>query len=276
MREQEATAKLMVTEAMEFEAAGKQEKAFDIYRAVVKKYPVTTSAAMSQYKIGAIRKSRGEYVKAFESYQIFVDDYKQSSAFSAAIASQYEIAKASQTGEHKEKFIGISRKVQRSEVLNMYNKVIENAPYSEYAPQAQFAIGQVLEEDGKGAEATAAYKKVVASYPKSKLAADSQFRIAEIGRMAVEGGSRNLANVDSSRRAYEDLVIGFGDDARKEEARNRVVQFNELEAKKAFDVGRFYEKQKKYKSAALYYRRVAQSTGTTAAAEAQELSLIHI
>lgn len=270
MRAMEAAAKLKVTEAMEYETAGKTDKAFDIYKDVVKKYPVTTSAAMSQYKIGAIQKSRGDWSKAFDSFQTFIDDYKQSSAFDAAVASQFEIAQASQSGEYKEKFVGILRKIQRSEVLTMYQSIIDNAPYSEYAPQAQFAIGEVLEEDDKGAEAVVAYKKVVSSYPKTQLAADAQFRIGEIGAKAIEDGSRNIANVDSSRRAYEDLLIGYDDDARREEAQSRVVQFNELEAQKAFDVGRFYEKQKKYKSAALYYRRVAQSTGTSASVEAQE------
>ena len=48
MRAMEAAAKLKVTEAMEYETAGKTDKAFDIYKDVVKKYPVTTSAAMSQ------------------------------------------------------------------------------------------------------------------------------------------------------------------------------------------------------------------------------------
>ena len=67
-----------------------------------------------------------------------------------------------------------------------------------------------------------------------------------------------------------DLLLGYEDDARREEAQSRMVQFDELEAQKAFEIGRFYEKQKQYKSAALYYRRVSQSTGTSAAVEAQE------
>ena len=270
MRARESAAQAKLQEAVELEANGRTDKAFDIYRGVVKKYPLTTSAAMGQYKVGVIQKDRGEYIKAFDSFQKFVDDYKQSSAFDAAVASQYEIAKASQTGEHKETFIGIRRKVQRSEVLEMYRSVIKNAPYSDYAPQAQYAIGEVLEEDGKSAEAAAAYQKVVASYPKTSLAADAQFRIGEIGSQAIEKGSENIANVDSSRRAFEELLIGYDNDDRRAEAESRVKQFNELEAKKALEIGQFYEKQKKYKSAELYYRRVSQSTGTSAAIEAAE------
>ncbi|MGI9241892.1 MAG: tetratricopeptide repeat protein [Verrucomicrobiales bacterium] len=270
MRQLEAEANVKVTKALELETAGRTSKALDIYKDVVRKYPVTTSAAMSQYKIGAIQKSQGHWDKAFKSFQTFIDEYKQSSAFDAAVASQFEIAEASQSGEYKEKFVGISRKVQRSEVLEMYEAVISNAPYSEYAPQAQFAIGAVREENGDGPAAVLAYKKVVASYPKTALAAEAQFRIGEIGAKAIEDGSRNIANVDSSRRAYEDLLIGYDDHERRDEAESRVVEFNELEAQKAFEVGRFYEKQKQYKSAALYYRRISQSTGTSAAIEAQE------
>ena len=270
MRAQEQAALALVASAQEYESQGKTGKAFDTYRSVVKKFPLTTSAAMGQYKVGAIQKSKGEWVKAFDSYQDFVDNYKQSSAFDAAIASQFEIAKASQTGEHKETFIGISRKVQRSEVLKMYQSIIDNAPYSEYAPQAQYALGEVLEKDGKSNEAIAAYKKVVADHPDSKLAADAQYRVGVLGSKAIEKGSRNIENVERSREAFEDILLGFEDDARREEAQSRVVEFTELEAQKALDIGKFYEKQKKYNSAALYYRRVAGSSSTTASAEATD------
>ncbi|MFT5110373.1 MAG: tetratricopeptide (TPR) repeat protein, partial [Pseudoalteromonas tetraodonis] len=272
IRAQDELAKTKLQSAQEYESAGKSDKALDIYKGIARKWPVTTSAAIAQYKVGAIQKSQGDYVKAFDSFQTFVDDHKQSSAFSAAIASQFEIAKASQTGEYKEKLVVRSRKVQRSEVLEMYGNVIKNAPYSEYAPQAQFSMGEVLEEDrDKYQLAVLEYKKVVKDYPETKLAGRAQFRIAEIGRMAIEAGSRNAANVGESRDAYNDvMLVDQTDAARREEARSRVVQFDELEAKKAFDIGRFYEKQKNYKSAALYYRRVAKSTNTTASAEAQE------
>jgi len=268
MRQQEQAALAMVATAQEYESAGKTDKAFDVYRDVVKKFPLTTSAAMGQYKVGAIQKSKGDWVKAFESYQKFIDNYKQSSAFDAAIASQFEIAKASQTGEHKETFIGISRKVQRSEVLKMYQSIIDNAPYSEYAPQAQYALGEVYEKDGKPAEAVAAYKKVVKDHPESKLAANAQYRVGTLGSEAIEKGSRNMENVERSKEAFEDILLGFEDDARREEAQSRVIEFTELEAQKALDIGKFYEKQKKYNSAALYYRRVASAQGTSASVEA--------
>ena len=71
LRRSEAAAQTLVTEALEYESAGKTDKAFDIYRGVVKKYPLTTAAAMSQYKVGAIQKANGDWVKAFESFQTF-------------------------------------------------------------------------------------------------------------------------------------------------------------------------------------------------------------
>lgn len=255
LQQQEAAAKVKLAEA---QAEGSSGKAINIYKKIVQEYPLTTTAALSQYNVGTIYKEQGDFIKAFDNFQIFVESYKGSSAFASAVQSQFEITQAGQNGEFKEAFLGIPRKLQPSELLEMYGKVIANAPFSKYAPLAQFQIAEVYQNDGKAREAIAAYQKLVDDYPKSKKAPEAQYRIGAIGVNALERGSQDPAKVDKAKEAYNDLLIQFPDDERAKAARAGITKLTAGEAKKSYEIGSFYEKQKRYHSARIYFEKVAQ------------------
>ncbi len=266
---QEGLAQEMVNRASGIESSN-PDKARNIYRDVVKKYPLTTSAALSQYKVGHLYRVDGKQLKAFDAYQTFVENYKHSSAFAAAIKAQYEITRSGHDGSFKDKFIGIPRKLQPSELLEMYGKIIKNAPFSEFAPLSQFAIGEVYQEDKKDVAAIAAYQKMVNDYPRSSKAPEAQARIGEIGEKALEKGSEDTAKVEKARAAYNDLLIQFPNHALARNAEEGIARLKAGNVKKTFEIAKFYEKQGKGHSARIYYAQVAQSGDPEFAAQAQE------
>lgn len=271
LRRQEDEARSRLNAALQMEARGRSGKALDEHRAIVKKYPLTTAAAMSQFKVGELYRAEGKPEKAFDAFQDFIDNYKGSSAFTDAVRHQYEIAQSGQSGESKGRVFGIvPRKVQQSSLLEWYADIISNAPYTEYAPLSQFAIAQIYEDKGDDALAIQAYQALVDKYPKHPKAAEAQYQIGAIGRSAVEEGSQDLAKIRSARGAMEDVLVAYQDSERASEARAALERFDAVEAEKLLKVGKFYEKQKKYRSAAVYYRKVAASTGTPSATEAQQ------
>ena len=271
LRQQEDAARGKLNEALEYEASGRTKKALTGHRSVVRKYPLTTAAAMSQFKIGELNQRQGNYNDAFDGFQDFIDNYKGSSAFPQAIRAQYEIAQAGQNGDYKSKVLGfIPRTVQNSELLEWYGKIIENAPFSDFAPLAQFDIGLIYEDDDDDARAIAAYQALVDKYPKHPKASEAQFRIGAIGKASVESGNQNIASLASARGAMEDVLVAYQDSAEAQEARAAIQQFDMVEAEKMFKIGKFYEKQKKFRSAAIYYKKVAAVTASPLAGEAQE------
>ncbi len=269
MQRQEGLARMMVDEATALESSN-PDKARNIYRDVVKKYPLTPTAGLAQYKVGVLYRQEGKHLKAFAGFQDFVQNYKRSSAFESAVQAQYEIARDGQAGTAKDKFLGISHKLQPSELLDMYTKIIGNAPFSEYAPLSQFAIGEVYQADGQATEAIAAYQKMVDDYPKSPKAAEAQLRIGAIGENMLERGNQDPGKVDAARVAYEDLLIQYPDHALAQQAREGISKLDIGSAAKAYGVGRFYEKQGRYSSARIYYEQVVgvpESEYATKAAE---------
>ncbi len=270
LRRQEDEARAKLNEALALEAR-RPGKALDEHQSIVRRYPLTTAAAMSQYKIGELLRADGKDSRAFDAFQTFVENYKGSSAFPDAIRNQYEIAQQGGDGGRRSRVLGvIPRKVQKSELLEWYGKIVASAPFSEYAPLSQFAIAEIYEEQEQSAMAIAAYQAIVDKYPRHAKAAEAQFRIGNIGRTAVESGSQDLSNIQSARGAFEDVLLAYEDSERATEARAALQQFDAVEAEKMFEVGQFYEKQKKFRSAAVYYRKVAAMPGSPRAAEAQQ------
>ncbi|MEM9479355.1 MAG: tetratricopeptide repeat protein [Verrucomicrobiota bacterium] len=253
LQAQEAQANKLVLEAQAFERDGRTEKALGAYKKVVDIYPLTTNAALSQYKTGTIYQKLGKFKKAFDAFQKFVENYKSSAAFNSAIQSQYEITRMGQEGTFKDSFLGIPVKLQPSELTDMYGKIIKNAPYSEFAPLSQFAIAEVLEEADKPYEATAAYQLVVKNYPRSKQAPEAQLRIGRIGEDSLQRGSQDAGNLAQTREALEDVLIQFPDSNQAAVARERLGSLSERETKKQFDVAEFYEKQGRHRRADLLW-----------------------
>ena len=270
LKRQEDAARADLNRALEFEAQGRDSKALAIHKDVVKKYPLTTAAAMSQFKKGQIYQKEGKYDDAFEAFQDFIDKYKGSSAFSEAIKAQYDIARAGQEGQFKKKiFAVIPSEVQPSELLEWYAKIIASAPFSDYAPLAQFAIAEIYEEQHKSAQAIQSYQMLVDKYPRHPKAPDAQFQIGEIGKRAFEKGNQDRSNIANAREAMEDVLVAYQDSGRAEEARATLAHFDLIEAQKFYDIGRFYEKQKKYRSAAIYYQKALGGPSSEHYADAQ-------
>jgi outer membrane protein assembly factor BamD (BamD/ComL family) len=270
LQAQEASAKTKLSEGEALESSGNAGKAINVYKKIVESYPLTTTASLSQYKLGAIYRNEGDFVKAFDAFETFVANYKQSSAFDSAVQAQYDITVAGQNGEFKDSFLGIPRKLQPSELLEMYGKVIKNAPYSNLAPLAQFQIAEVYQKDGKAREAIAAYQKLVDDYPRSSKSPEAQYRIGAIGKDSLEKGSQDPDKVAKAREAWDDLLIQYPNHERAQEARAGISKLNAGDAKKSFEIGRFYEKQKRYHSARIYFNKVLEVPTSEFYAEAQQ------
>ncbi len=269
MQRQEGLARGMVDEAAALETSN-PDKARNIYRDVVKKYPLTATAGLAQYQVGVLYRGEGKHIKAFGAFQDFVDNYKRSAAFASAVQAQYEIARDGQAGSVKDKFMGIGRRLQPSELLDFYTKIIANAPYSEYAPLSQFAIGEVHQEKGEATEAIAAYQKMVDDYPRSPKAAEAQLRIGAIGDEMLKRGNQDAGKVETAKKAYEDLLIQYPDHELAAEARAGIAKLDIGSAAKAYDIGRFYEKQGRYSSARVYYEQVVAVPDSEYAAKASD------
>lgn len=257
----EATAGGMLKQAQDLEAAGKSGAAASTYKKIVEKYPLTSFAPVAQFRLASTYEREGKYSKAFDTYQELVGTYKQSAQFGEAIDRQMAIAMQSRS-EKLGSFLGIAKKLDPTEQLDMFQKVIASAPRGRRAAEAQFEIAKIHEEEKEQDEAIAAYRKVVEDYPASPLAADAQAKIGETYLGKVEGGSRDAANVAKARAAAEEASGLFPSKA-VPNLDSTKIQVDDLAAENAWKTAKFYEKSGNPKAALLYYSDVMRSPGNS-------------
>ncbi|MEZ5328347.1 MAG: outer membrane protein assembly factor BamD, partial [Verrucomicrobiales bacterium] len=249
------------------EASGNSGKALSLAKKAAINYPLTTSAGKAQFKVAELMEKDGKLTKAFDEYQEFITTYRQSPQFAAAIERQFKIA-SSAMDDKASSFLGLKTTTPKSQVIEMFQKVIGNAPRTPYAAQSQFRIGEIYQEQSKVAEATDAFQKVVDDYPGSDLSSEAAYRLANVNLATVER-SKDSSNVRTARSDLESAVTRFPDSEQRSDALEALSTLDETEAGKSMNIAKFYEKRGNSKAAAIYYMDVARS-GTTFAPEARD------
>lgn len=258
----------LLRQAQDQEAAGKSGAAVATCKRIIDRYPLTSFAPMALFRLASAYERDGKFKKAFDTYQELVDTYKQSAQFSEAIDRQIAIATQSRS-EKLGSFLGIPKKLDPSEQLEMFEKVIANAPRGRRAPEAQFEIAKVHEEENAPDLAIAAYQKVVEDYPSSPLAAEAQAKISKGYLGKIEEGSRDASNIEKARLAADQAVGLFPSTSLPDLSSTR-LQVDEISAENAWKTGRFYESRGNYRAALVYYSDVLRAPNSAHFSEARE------
>ncbi|MCB1062333.1 MAG: tetratricopeptide repeat protein [Verrucomicrobiae bacterium] len=265
----EGAAGSMLAEAQSNEASNDFRKALKTYESIVKNYPRSDAAAEAQFKVGEILQVDGKDKKAFEAFEKFLTDYKGSPRFAEAVQRQFSIAENLRVNGTKGFLGGIGAEIQPSKLMEFYEQISANAPRTELAAKSRIAVGTIQAGQGEIAEAIISFESVVQDYPGTNYAAEAQYNLV---KLHGQEASKSFSPVDlrQQREAGDDFINQFGDDPRTQEVRQVLGALGDKEAKKAFEVGRFYEKSGDLKAAAIYYREVARHPGTKYHEDAQK------
>ena len=122
------------------EFAGKKEtdpkRAIKKYRKLVKRFPKTNTAASAQYETARLLEKIGENKKACQAYIVILENYSGSERFTPAMQALYRIGlsffQAKQEGIFKNSY---------DSSHNVFEKLLEAAPHSEYAAEIQYKCG---------------------------------------------------------------------------------------------------------------------------------------
>jgi len=264
----DVAANSLLSQAQNLEGASQFSKARGIYESVVKKYPRSTAAAESQFKVGEILQVDGKNKKAFEAFQKLLTDYKNSPRFAEAVQRQFTIAEDLRSTGSKGFLGGIGADIQPSKLVEFYEQISTNAPRTELAAQSRLAIGSIHAKQGELAESIVAFESVVREYPGTKYASEAQYNLFQLhGKEANK--SFSPMDLRQQREAGEDFINQFGNDPRSQDIRSELGNLSEKEANKAYEIGRFYEKGGNFRSAAIYYRETLRLPGGKHSGDAQ-------
>jgi len=271
----ETEAAELMRKAEQQENAGELSAALASYRALVKRHPVSVLAGKAQLKIGRILEAAGEYNDSYEAYAVYLSKYPKGEDFERVVESMFKIAKLFLEGE-KKKILGIKISSSMERAQQMFEGIVRRAPFSKFAPLAQFNVGQALEKQGKYTEAIGAYSVVVSKYPGDDIADDAQYQIGYVRLIEYRQGSYDQAGAQKAREAFEDFINRYPESEKVAQARENMKTLEGGSTKSTLDVAKFYDKTKQYKAAVIYYNDVIKTApdspeGTFAKTRIEEL-----
>jgi outer membrane protein assembly factor BamD len=141
----------------------------------------------------------------------------------------------------------------------MFEGIVKNAPYSKYAPLAQFNVGQALEKQGEFPKAIEAYQLCVNKYPGDAIADDALYQVGYVRLRESREGSYDRATANKARESFEDFIARYPDSEKVPQARENLKSLEGGANKGTLEVAKFYDKTKKFKAAVIYYNDVIKN-----------------
>jgi outer membrane protein assembly factor BamD len=254
--------------ALAAESKGNVGAALAGYKKTVHRFPKSTVASLAQYKIGVLLEKRHDLSGAATAYEKLIRNYPHSTDFNNALEGEFRIGTAYLEGA-KQKVLGIPTLASRDRAIAIYTVIINNAPFSRYAPLAQFNIGQAKEreEDYKGA--IAAYQVAVDKYPTDPISADALYQIGFDYLQISRTGSNDRQSAQRARENFEDFLAAYPTSEKAAQAKENIASLANMQTGGSLQIADYYFGQKQFRAAVVYYndviRQQPNSTDSTKA-----------
>lgn len=254
-----ATPYLQYKAALKLFEEERYKEAYKEFRKLLIHYPDAKEAAEAQYYLARCLEKLNKFYEAFLEYQKLIDSYPNSQRISEVIEREYNIGEFYLNREYK-KWLGLSLyDFAEHPSIEIFRRIVDKAPYSEYAPRAQYKLGIILIQLGRYEEARDAFQKVIDNYSDSEWVAPAKYQLAIATSKAFPGADYDSSYLAEATKRLDEFIKDHPQAQISSTAEKQLRELKNREAKKNFDIAEFYERQDKYKSALMYYTKVVNN-----------------
>jgi outer membrane protein assembly factor BamD len=237
------------------EKNGNWKRAAKAYRVLLRKHPRDTLAPESAFRLGQCFEKTRDYLKAAGAYANAAEKYPKSPRFNESIEAMFRIGEAFlNTGTVRILGVKVSNTLDRA--VQVFAYVVRLAPYGKYTARAQFNIGLAREKQGANDLAVTAFQSVIDKYPDEPVAADAQYQIGYLWFSAARGGAKDPNASELAKTAFQDFLFRYPKSEKAPQARENLRLLERKQTSDAFGIAKFYDKQKNYRAAVIYYNDV--------------------
>jgi outer membrane protein assembly factor BamD len=127
--------------------------------------------------------------------------------------------------------------------------LINTYPDSEFVARAKLAVGDSWYAEGGTAalaQAEQEYEDFKTFFPNMPEAAEAQLKVANIHYQQMEKADRDYTHAKRAEDEYRALIMEFPDSKLVPEAKQRLLEVQEVLGEREFDIGRFYYLRQSY------------------------------
>ncbi|MFA5085454.1 MAG: outer membrane protein assembly factor BamD [Candidatus Omnitrophota bacterium] len=241
--------------AMSFYDAKDFQRAATEFEKLAKQYEFSEYASKSQYYVGLCYENMNKYYLAYQNYQKAIDNFPHIANTEEILAREFAIANLylSKPGP---KVLGTDIMAPLDRAVEIFKKIVENAPYGKFSEEAQFKLGEALKKSERYEEAVQAFHKIVEDYPKSKLVTQAMYEESNCAYKASLRPAYDAAATDNAIKTFEKFVRKNKDTDLAKNATATMQRLKDNVAEKSFKAAEFYESQGKIAAAIIYYQDV--------------------
>ncbi|MFH1878737.1 MAG: outer membrane protein assembly factor BamD [Candidatus Omnitrophota bacterium] len=255
--------------AMRFFKSNDFPKAAEEFERLTKYYPDSELAPEAQYYAGRSYEESGKYYFAFQNYQKTVEKYPYTGRLEEIIEREYNIANIFQT-EDTPKLMELELSISLDRAIEVYKKIVENSPFGPFSDKALYKMAECYRRMRKYTEAVDSYQKLINDYPESSLSPEAKYQMAYTKYEASLDPEYDQESTEDALKEFKQISKNTPVPAIAEEADKVLIELRERKAASTLKVAEFYEKQKKYRSAIIYYNEIASKFKGTSTAEYAE------
>lgn len=225
------------------------------YEAVAKRWPNSVYAPEALYRAARIHLANKTYNKAWDDFQNTLAKYPNTRRFNEIVGEQYRIASALLDGARGRMLWGLLPGFkQREKAVEYFETILQNAPYSDYAPLSLMNIARAHQRLNNTEEAIDALDRMINFYPQSLLAPDAYLKLAQTHATLVDGPYYDQANTKESITYFQDFMILFPSDPSIPAAEKGLDNMKNMLAESKMKIADFYfYKRSNYKAAKVFY-----------------------
>jgi len=252
------------------EKEGNLKRAVRAYKTLVKHHPKDALAAGALYRAAQLQEQMHLYLAAANSFGQLVEKYPGSPHFEEAVEAQFRMGEIYLNGK-KLRVLGIPYASSLDRAVTIFANVVRTAPYGKYTARAQFDIGLAREKQGANDAALQAYQAVADKFPNEPVAVDAQYQIGYIWFTAAQTGTKDAAASANAKTAFQDFLFHYPKSEKAAQAHANLDILEHKQTANSYKVARFYDKQKYYRAAVIYYNEVIrQQPGSEESNEAKK------
>ncbi|MDD3905926.1 MAG: outer membrane protein assembly factor BamD [Candidatus Omnitrophica bacterium] len=241
--------------AMTFYNSKDFQRAATEFEKLTKQYEYSEYASKSQYYVGLCYESMNKFFIAYQNYQKAIDNFPHIENLDEIVAREFNIANMFMVKESP-KVLGADILTSLDRAIEIYKKVVENAPYGRLADEAQFRMGLATKKAERYDEAIQAFQKILDDYPTSTFVDKAKFEVADCAYKASLKPAYDVEPTQKAIRAFEDFSRENRDRSLSKEADKTIQRLKDKASEKSLLTAQFYEKQGRYQAAIIYYKDI--------------------
>jgi outer membrane protein assembly factor BamD len=261
---------LQYQDGMKYFDKGDYKGSIKIFKKIIKKNPVTTDMGRIQVQIGKAYEAIKKYKKAFQAYEVIFKKYLEYPDPEDIIEREYKIAEKYVSGEIK-KFLGIDFHECNKTALEIYDRVIKNAPFGPYAEPAFLQSIHILIKTKKFKDADQKIHLFMKAYENSPHLDEVTYLEGYTVYLQVKRADYDQTRTTEAIEKFKNYITKFPTGEYYDQVKKLLHELSKTKCEHDLKNAAFYLKQGNREAANKYYNSIIKNFPDTEwAHEAQQ------